>query len=486
MLLRVLCVSTRIESSRLGDRDPGFHTLAEEVEKLSGEIKQRCSKLTESSKSLSQVISHTLSRVLDLEAARRQQAGIVLERTMSGLESLLRKQTLSSKTAEQISTHYEDVSKRIADIVMSMQFHDITRQQIEHARDALAGLISRNPDENGHLRLMGDVAALQAAQLQNGGNELASAVDSILDNLLTLADLVEKMGLETSGLAGAADKTEKSFLAEIEAGFSSVGSALGTYGEADRELSSAMGSVAGMFGEISAQAGSIEAIGEKIKLISLNAIVKACHIGSEGASLAVLAESTHHLSVETRRLTQKASEALSSTISASDSLRAAVNADETDGKGGPANISEALRAQFETLENLNQAVFSSLTRVNLDGCALSDDIRKSVGEVSVHRKIRGGINDIVARLEEIVAFSRSNAPAESPTYTEERMRALKAGYTMESERSVHDAILNVNTEENQGQDPVDFTEVPEVYDSGQASGQREANEDDLGDNIELF
>lgn len=484
MLLRVLCVSIRIESSRLGDRDPGFQTLAEEVEKLSGEIRQRCSKLTESSKSLSQVIRQTLSRALDLETARQQQAGIVLERTMSGLESLLRKQTLSSKAAEQISTHYEDVSKRIADIVMSMQFHDITRQQIEHARDALAGLISRNPGQNPHLRLVGDVAALQAAQLKNGGNELASAVDSILDNLLALADLVEKMGLETSGLAGTADKTGKSFLAEIEAGFSSVSSALGTYGEADLELSSAMGSVAGMFGEISAQAGSIESIGEKIKLISLNAIVKACHIGSEGASLAVLAESIHHLSVETRRLTQKAGEALSSTISASDSLRAAV--DDTDGKGRPANISEALRTQIETLENLNQDIYSSLTRMNLDGCALSEDIRKSVGEVSVHRRIRGGIGDIVARLEGIVAFSRSNAPTESPEYTQERMRALKAGYTMESERNVHDTILNVNTEENQCQDPFDFAVIPEVYDTGQASGQREASEDELGDNVELF
>ena len=138
--LRVLCVSTRIESARLGDRDAGFETLADEVGKLSLEIENRCFQLLASSDSLSQLIGQTLAKVLDLETAQQTQAGIVFDKTMSSLESLLERHALSATGAGQISTRYEAVSQRIGEIVSSMQFHDITRQRIEHVQQALAGL----------------------------------------------------------------------------------------------------------------------------------------------------------------------------------------------------------------------------------------------------------------------------------------------------------------------------------------------------------
>ncbi|MDR3556126.1 MAG: hypothetical protein P4L55_15330 [Syntrophobacteraceae bacterium] len=487
MLLRVLCVSIRIESARLGDRDPGFETLAEEVEKLSGEIQDRCFKLHGACQSLSLLIRKTLGKVLELEAARQEQAGIVLEKTMSGLKSLLEKHAQSSKAAEQISAHYEAVSRRIGEIVLSMQFHDITRQRIEHTREALDGLLSSDPNAHKDPGLAGDIAALQTAQLKYAGDELVSAVNNILDNLSSLANLIEEMAGETSRLAGTDDKAEHSFLAQIETGFSSVISALGTYGESDRNLSTAMDSVTSMFGEISAQAGSIESIGAKIKLISLNAIVKACHIGDEGASLAVLAESTHHLSVETCKLTEKASEALSATISASESLRAAVFADLTGEEGKPAFICEALRTQFATLENVNQDLFSTLARVNTDGRTLSQDVRKAVEAVGVHHRIHEGLADIVAKLEEIAAYLRSKVHAGDEAGTEKRMEALKAVYTMEAERNVHEAMLHTSSEQQRFRaDTAGFQPVEDM-DDGEPEGEtQEANEEDLGDNVELF
>ncbi|MGC8494784.1 MAG: hypothetical protein ACP5SH_23925 [Syntrophobacteraceae bacterium] len=485
LLLRVLCISIRIESARLGDRDLGFDTLASEVEKLSREIQDRSSKLNESCQSLSHMIGQTLERVLELEAARQKQAGIVLDKTMSGLESLLEKHGLSSKAAGQISAHFETVSKRIGEIVLSMQFHDITRQRIEHARDALVGIIPPEREEGGDLPLARNIAELQAAQLKYAGDELLSAVNQILDNLLALADLVEEMARETSGLAGAADKTDHSFLAEIETGFSLVMSAVGTYGEAGRELGATMGSVGGMLEEISAQAGSIESIGEKIKLISLNAIVKSCHIGNEGESLGVLAESTHQLSIETRRLTAIVGDALRSIIATSDSLITATDAGTNGGPGASTLAGEALGNQLETLRTVNQVIASMLSRVNLDGCSLSEDIRKAVGQVSVHTKIHQSLGVIVGKLEEMVAFLRQ-APAEGPEGSDERMEALKASYTMQAEREVHEAIFRLDPQEKPALDEESPPEVPQLETLSEESGPMEASEDDLGDNVELF
>ncbi len=487
MLLKVLCVSIRIESARLGERDSGFDTLAEEVEKLSREIQQRCSKLHESCRTLNLMIGHALSRVLELEGAREKHAGMVLEKTMSGLESLLKKHEESSKAAQQISTHYETVSQRIGEIVLSMQFHDITRQRLEHARDALTGLVAEKRGENGSPSLVAEVASLQALQLKNARNELVSAVESILGNLSTLGQLVAGMARQTSRLAGNDNDEGNSFLTQIEEGFASVMSALGMYGESDLELSETMNSVSGMFGEISTQAGSIEAIGAKIKLISLNAIVKACHIGEEGASLAVLAESTHQISVETCTLTTKASEALRSTISVADSLRAAVSVDESSRGFSPARVCEMLGSRFQTLESANRDIFSTFEGINTEGGSLCEDIRKVVGGVSVHQQVKEGLDRIVATLEGIAAFSRSQTPRTPGAETRERLEALKAGYTMQTERNVHDALWKDSTpEEGERKETADPVEAAQSGKSAREDEPPEATEDDLGDNVELF
>ena len=193
------------------------------------EIENRCFQLLGSSDSLSQLIGQTLAKVLDLETAQQTQAGIVFDKTMSSLESLLERHALSAAGAGQISTRYEAVSQRIGGIVSSMQFHDITRQRIEHVQQALAGLDphersagNAEPHKDGgfsfggrrlrpkgpgeHLRLVGDVSNLQIAQLHYAREELVSAVNNILENLSALADLVSEMARETFKMAGAADE----------------------------------------------------------------------------------------------------------------------------------------------------------------------------------------------------------------------------------------------------------------------------------------
>ncbi len=532
--LRVLSVSIRIESARLGDRDTGFEALADEVGKLSAEIESRCFQFLAGSESLNHLIGQVLSRVLDLETIEQTQTGIVLDKTVSSLESLLEKYALSATAAGQIAKRYEGVSKRIGEIVLSMQFHDITRQQIEHAQQALAGLYplersagGEGQGKNGegesqtgrgrglpfgldlgrlrpertrkHLRLAGDVSNLQIAQLRNAKDELVGAVDNILNNLRALADIVAQMARETSTMAGGADETGHSFLTEVEAGFSSVTSALKTYGEADRELSLAMGSVGGMLGEMSTHTNGIESIGEKIKLIALNAIVQACRIGDEGATLGVPAKAIHQLSFETRQRTENASEALRSITSASESLCAPVDADGKNKGGELACVAETLGTRLQTLHDVDQGILSLLTRMNQESCSLFEDVRKTIDEVSVHRRVDQVIGNVIAGLEEIVAFSRSRGQAEGPIDKVESMKALAATYTMQGEREVHLRQLGLKTgsEEKHGEAaedtcPIgDETNLTPLTATGMENEKPDsqldkADAEDLGDNVELF
>jgi methyl-accepting chemotaxis protein len=504
--LRVLGVSTRIESARLGDHNADFETLADEVGKLSLEIENRCFQLLGSSDSLSQLIGQTLAKVLDLETAQQTQATIVFDKTMSSLESLMERHGLSAAGAGNISTRYEAVSQRIGGIVSSMQFHDITRQRIEHVQQALAGL---EPSEgNGarrkageflsgfgrmrpkgtgeNLRLAGDVCDLQIAQLHYAREELVSAVNNILDNLSAMSDLVAEMARETFKMAGAADETGQSFLNGVEAGFSSVASAIEAYSEANRELSLATGSVGSMLGQMSAHTGNIEAIGEKIKLIALNAIIKVCHIGEEGVALGVLAEAVHQLSVETRQRTETASESLRFITSASESLCAAVNADGKDKGCELASVGETLRTQLQALQKVNQGIVSLLKQMNLDGCSLSGDIRKTIDEVHVHHRVDQVIGNVVSGLVEIVAYSRSKGPAEDQADRAQRMEALEATYTMQGEREVHHTVFELKTNPGPDGDAVTPLMAAGMENEKTGSEPDKADQEDLGDNFELF
>ena len=525
--LRVLCVFIRIESARLGDKETGFNDLADEVGKLALEIEERCAHLSARSESLSQLIGQALIRVQNLETSQRVQASVILDKTMASLESITEKHGLSSAGANQISARYDAISRSIGEIVASMQFHDITRQRMEHAKEALESITGdqqtgggtgpqetgesaedkgkspiedgwrlifggngrrRHVEESGQLlRLAGNICELQMAQLSRARDDLVSAVGCITDNLRRVADLVAEMARETQEMAGTADESGRSSLAEVEAGFSSVMAALSTYADANRELSLMMSSVGQTLGDMSAYTGDIERIGAKIKVIALNAILKASHIGEEGASLGLLAETIHRLSAETYQQTETISEALRSISSTSASLCTGIGADGEGNRAEVTRVDATLMSLLHTLKNVNQDIVTLLTRMNEEGRALSDQILRTIEGVSVHDRVNEVISRVVSQLGEAVALSGLQSVTESQADKEERIRALATSYTMQGEREVHQSMLVAGEASEQPHvDPESLSAVRETRADQPDGKSDEETEADLGDNVELF
>ena len=138
--LRVLGVSTKIESARLGQRSGDFRTLAESVGNLATLIESKSDNLVERATDLDTSIGDTLSRVLDHEAALRERARAILADASNSLAALVDAQGKGAETAKAVSDRSSGISGDIGAVVTSMQFHDITRQQIEHVVDAFADL----------------------------------------------------------------------------------------------------------------------------------------------------------------------------------------------------------------------------------------------------------------------------------------------------------------------------------------------------------
>lgn len=526
--LRILCISIKIESARLGGDDMGFGDLGSDVGSLALEIEERCARLSSHAESLAGLLHQALIQVRHLECRQREQGRFMVDTIMVSLRSLTEKHARSLDMAQNLATRFQSLSRSIGQIVGSMQFHDITRQQIEHAKEALDLIMPAGPNGNhpdtlgqqpnhgvgessdggvfrkrfmgsmrlGHrgtrdestevMSLAADVCGLQMAQLQHARDGLVGAVNNILNNLRAISSLVMEMSLEAHQIVGAAGAADGLSLDDIRAGFTSILAAHSGYVAAGEELASVMTAVSRTLGDMSGYTGDIEGIGAKIKLIALNAIVKAAHIGENGVSLGVLAEGIHQLSMETGRQTEIVAESLGSIISAS-ALLGVDGGGRTDSQEGVmAHLEAALKTLPDTLEMVNGELLGLLKRMESDGRELSAEILEVVENVSVHRRVAAVIDRVVSRLGEIVEASASRRGTEDELVRTARLQALEASYTMEEERGIHQAVFGSGLAA--GVVLADAATPPDggAQDPQAAAAPGGEEEENLGDNVELF
>lgn len=485
--LRMLGTSTKIESARLGQSAAGFDTLANDVEQLSVQVIEKSGTILVQKDELSSVIRQSLVRVRELEAEQRDHVRTILHKSRQSLATLTSINDRCSSTAVVISSASTEVSQNISEVVTSMQFHDIVRQQIEHVQEVLEELCGRlkgqeTPEGGAEARALicetGDLCELQAAQLRHASEELVAAVESIVENLRGIAHKEAHVSDETRGMAGVADQAGSSFFSEMETDFSVVTEVLADSAVANRNLSEAMHTVAGTVGEIVKFVGDIENIGEEIELIALNAQIKAARTGTEGAALGVLAEAIQRLSLDTRLHTTVVSDTLRNITEVTEGLCNGVSGEVDTLEGEVRGMVSDLGELLQSLRTVNQTMISLLGRMDDAVRSLSSDIRSITDVIMVHQKVAQVLDPVVVALNRTVAEARQLVPVTAGTSAAERLKAVADRYTMHSERKIHAAITGA---------PVGIV-VPAAA-QGTDGGMQlppENTADELGDNVELF
>jgi len=205
--LRMLSISTKIESSRMGEQGTAFLTLAMDVEKLSHQVNEKSSNILKQRQMLAGMISENLKVVSSTKAAQDANVGGILTRTAHSLEELVSVNERCTRFGGLVASISGEVTGNISEVVSSMQMHDMTRQQVEHIVEALERLsvklqdsVADATDQERYRKLIievGDVCELQSAQLRFAASELCGAVSSILDNLRDMAGKQTLMASES-------------------------------------------------------------------------------------------------------------------------------------------------------------------------------------------------------------------------------------------------------------------------------------------------
>jgi hypothetical protein len=203
---RTLGLLTRIETARLGNTGADFSDLADDVSLLAGQVHSKVASALSIADSLILPIESAMREISALEAGQAKDLPALISGTLASLSSFREVQDRAHESSDRLGAQCSNVSDAFKKLIVSIQFHDITRQQVEHVIEVLRRLSSESEKVDGnpsrHPRGVSAVLALQSAQLADADKKFRASVDSVERNLEGIAKHVLEMADESRALSG--------------------------------------------------------------------------------------------------------------------------------------------------------------------------------------------------------------------------------------------------------------------------------------------
>lgn len=469
--LSMLGFLTRVENAHIYTHNTGFASLTEDVRKLSENIKQKSSHIGTVSENVKRFITLALSKVADFEKTQKESARTAHRHAVGNHYSLSKKNESASASARLIEQKSKEIASSIGNIIISMQAHDITRQQVEHVKEVLDHLSERirsmDLDSTQNAAMVRDILKLQCAQLVQSEDELMNSVFQIIENLQAISKSTIQILSETNDVAWASETAGSSFMDDLDHGISSVIECIKQTAEEQAKLTGTVSSASEMVSEMSVFVQDIETLGLNLQLIALNARIKAAHLGIEGAALDTISGSIYELSRNARQNTKTLAEILAGLVDLSMDFKKDLISMQDKQSHIVALMVDKLKELIASLHQNNDKVLAMLIGMTSLGESLSKDILTTADGIVVHEDVKNMLDDVMEVIKETVENASRVCPAETSTAAVSFLTDIDKLYTMKSERDIH----------------------LQHFDSFPASNSPEVAIDtpgDLGDNVELF
>lgn len=488
--LQALWVVTRIEHSQLDQALSDQRPLAGDLKNLSDAIATSLGKVRVRVESLGRVVCKAQTEARALRLRQANAADKVSSHARSALARMMDMRQSSAQKAENLARFSEDISFSIGEVVSSIQFHDITRQQVEHvtlALQDLAGALEErmdNPSSENQLSLVGSVVEAcggQAAQLIHSRDEMNGAVHAIVQNLHSLSSSVTDMASDARHTAGMTNGDGQTFFAELRPAVDAVATILAEEATANLQLTSAVDTVAEEVTGTADLIQDIEQVGLVMKTVAINSWIEASNCGSRGAGLGLVSDAVQKISEEVFSYTQE----LKTGFEEIDAVARGLG-EVAQGEGGSRleqvrALTNDFQALLELLHRKDTDMVSLLQEMDSQSRLLAGDINLVASSVSVHRIFSQVIDRALGHLDGIVRHDpgiTANQGLLACAENEEIFKGFAERYTMQSERTIHQASHTWR--------PAPGNNLAKQTGSGTGRSGRAIQDHDLGDNVELF
>ncbi|MFW6179793.1 MAG: methyl-accepting chemotaxis protein, partial [Desulfohalobiaceae bacterium] len=443
--LRVLAMSIRIESARLGSEGSRFQGLAQDVEALGQKTDSYSREVSGKTEQLLQKLQGVQAKVQTAREVQDSEVAPLLQGVQSKVAELSRLQALSERISGSVAQRSQNIKQQIEEIYSSVQFHDISRQQVEHVqhvleevRDVLQSEMGVEQQEEARdlVSWLGDVCGLQVRQLEATQEELGRAMQSIRQSLEAIGSAVDEQEKELQDFPGLESTGGDSVLAGLERDAAELRSRLENTTGSFTEVIDNLEGMAGILQETEGFLVTLQEIGDEVELIALNASIKSAHTGDMGRPLGVLAEAIRKLSQEAKQLVQRVSQALQEISSLAQDFQAQAQearsrAKETEGLGS------TLDQVLGRISQVNAQVGELYSSLQEQGRSFLQRNRSLEDKLELQYQVQEDMAGIKQKLQEVEGQVRSYVPRETQTSHSQRLDDILRRYTMESERLVH-------------------------------------------------
>ena len=475
-IFRTMCTLTRIETAKLGSAGAVFGNLANEVKPLSESIQQGGERVLAASAQLATSLQSALRSGAEVSAKDLKALQSLVANVVESLQSFEERQQRAREASIRQSAEYAAVCEAIEELAGSIQFHDITRQQIEHVAETLRqirfephGNEDRGASPPPEIQ---SVLTLQVSQLSNAASVFAASMDRMERALDGIAARVREMAAASKTLMGVSDGEQNSFFLHMESCFTAILKAAGACTAAEGAVQATAAGLEQTIGRMRESIVEIRGIEIQIQRIAINATIGAAHIGASGNALSVIAARMHDLAFDSNGNTEEAARAIASMIDAVNlvsggSTGAASGAVlDTDG------LFEQMRQAVLELHSSSECCFSRTKQIATLASRLSDEIGSVRNGFSAGTLFDQATGRARSELERLGAEAVSVSSGDGALAPGQDMARFAKHYTMQRERDVHESVFAASAVLA----PAAPSEAPPVERDGC----------DLGENVELF
>ena len=484
---RVLGVGIKVESSRTREGMQGFILLAEEVADIARLVQENCrycidkADLVEKDIAISQQVLNSSDNSYDDSGER------AIYNILQSLEDIGQR---ADRLAAGIQERSTAMVQGISEVVMAMQFHDITRQQLENVSAALTETIykAKNITERDATEMreqtvleIYSILSIQVAHLNSIYEQVRSAGTQIKMGLVNTMEQARVQAKDAGTLLEMEGrKSNESVVDDLEREIDNIVVSLNKSLQVVKRAAAVSREVSDNVLEIGSFVNKIEGIAFDVKILAINAMVEALKTDTAGNTLSVLAKELSNLSQETRDGATESIAMLQNIMEGTEKqLEFSVNLDQSG-----AMVDEMIGKAKE----FTGTVLSSLQEVSRIGHTmdnssrdLSSRITKLIPGIKFPQILGDRIDQnwqiicrTIDRIEEVYPQFKEGSPE-----VKQMLKNLAQQYVMERERSIHAQVAGGMRDDTDSGTDLFGDDGFELFDE-------DAKKEDLGNNIELF
>lgn len=477
--LHSLRVSTRIEAAK--GYATGAEVLAKSLDELGSLVHEKITEIFERS----EVLRPMIDASLEMEQKAQYGAGRIarkeIEQARHLLNALMEDCLEAGQWTGRLKSRSEEVAQSFGELIVALQFQDITRQRLEHVEKALSALgmhtekmqqsnVETNIEDV--TRLYQSICRLQHDQLNLACDEFMKAAGNLANNLHMMTSSVLSMAEDTRELSRSTDIDSEHRFEKVLGVLKNIADYLDQTLSVHQDAGQKLTEVCDGIQEVSGLVQEIELIGEEMQLLAMNAAISAAHARQRGAGLDVIAQNIHAVAEEaTAHALTLARECEEITNIASN-----LQEIERETRSSSADVTNLLGEAQERMSIIegNSLQLVELTGdVNRSANSLVCDVDIVVKTLDIKERFQEKVAPVIERLNLLGGVASSPLTASESANLEALFGELEYCYTMDSERLVHKQFV---------------TETESVADVvSEDVDEWAANRDhDLGDNIDLF